>query len=289
MVSFKRISISPESPSYKWWMAVALVIGSTTVGFAERMVEIAIPQIMLALSVSLDKAQWIRTGPAIVRTILGPMVGWLAGIFGVRQLYIVSFVLYIICSGFAGASWSLGALIFFLALKNAGGGLRQPLTMSMMYRAFPPHQRGLAMGLYQGSHMLGPLVAPLVGGWLVETFGWRSVFYVNIPINFLSLLFIMLVLPKEAETEKRAWPMSIDFVGLATMMLCLSALLWAINNGTTWGWSSSYIIGLFAVAAVSLLIFLFTELKVKHPILNIRVFKSGPFTLSFLARLLNNA
>ena len=288
MVSFKRIAISPESSSYKWWMAVALVIGSTTVGFAERMMEIAIPQIMLALSVSLDKVQWIRTGPAIVRTILGPMVGWLAGIFGVRQLYIVSFVLYIICSGFAGASWSLGALIFFLALKNAGGGLRQPLTMSMMYSAFPPHQRGLAMGLYQGSHMVGPLIAPLVGGWLVETFGWRSVFYVNIPINFLSLLFIMLVLPKEAESEKRAWPRSIDFVGLATMMLCLSTLLWAINNGTTWGWNSSYIVGLFAVAAVSLLIFLFTELKVKHPILNIRVFKNGAFTLSFLARLLNN-
>ena len=77
MISFKQFSVSRDSPSYKWWMGIALAIGSTTVSFAERMIEIAIPQIMVAMSVSLDKVQWVRTGPAIVRTILGPMVGWL--------------------------------------------------------------------------------------------------------------------------------------------------------------------------------------------------------------------
>jgi DHA2 family multidrug resistance protein len=161
--------------------------------------------------------------------------------------------------------------------------------MSMMYRAFPPHQRGLAMGLYQGSHMVGPLIAPLVGGWLVERFGWRSVFYANIPINFLSLLLIMLVLPKELENDKRAWPISVDFIGLGTMTLSLSTLLWAVNNGTTWGWNSSYIIGLFGIAAVSFAIFLVNEIRARHPIFDIRVFKNGSFSLSFLARLLNTA
>ena len=289
MFAIKRISISPESPSYKWWVGMALAIGSTTVGFAERMVEIAIPQIMLAMSVSLDKVQWVRTGPAIVRTILGPMTGWLADIFGMRQLYLATFVVYIICSAFAGASWSLGALILFLTLKNAGGGLRQPLSMSMMYRAFPPHQRGLSMGLYQASHMVGPLIAPLVGGWLVETFGWRSVFYANIPINLLSLLLIMLVLPEDLETQKREWPVSVDFIGLGTMTVGLSSVLWAINNGGTWGWNSSYIVGLFGIGAVSFLVFLVTELRVKHPVLEITVFKNVSFTLSFVSRLLNTA
>ena len=104
-------------------------------------------------------------------------------------------------------------MILFLTLKNAGGGLRQPLSMSLMYRAFPSHQRGLAMGLYQASHMVGPLIAPLVGGWLVETFGWRSVFYVNIPSILFALLLIMFVMPRELDDGKREWPASVDFIG----------------------------------------------------------------------------
>jgi DHA2 family multidrug resistance protein len=288
MVSFKAHTISRESPSYKWWMGITLAIGSMTVGFAERMVEIAIPQIMLALRVDLDRVQWIRTAPAIIRTILGPMVGWLVGIFGIRQLYIASFILYIICSGFAGTAWSLSALVFFLTLKNAGGGLRQPLSMSMMYQVFPSHQRGLAIGLYQASQMVGPLIAPLVGGWLVEQFGWRSVFYVNIPINFFALLLIMFLMPRDAETEKLGWPGSVDFIGLGTLTLCLSTLLLGVNNGRTFGWDSSYILGLFAVSAVSCVIFLIREFTTAHPIVEMRVFKNRSFSLSFLARLLNN-
>ena len=289
MISFKQLSVSRESASYKWWLGIALAIGSSTVSFAERMIEIAIPQIMLAMGVSLDKVQWVRTGPAIVRTILGPMVGWLAGIFGTRRLYLATFVLYIICSGFAGSSWSLGVLIFFLTLKNAGGGLRQPLSMSLMYRTFPPQQRGLAMGLYQASHMVGPLIAPLVGGWLVESFGWRWVFYVNIPINLVSLLLIMLVMPRELDDERRERPASVDFMGLGAMSLGLSTLMWAVNNGTEWGWNSSYILSLFGIAAVSLVVLIFAELKTKHPVFEIRVFQNVSFTLSFLARLLNTA
>ena len=289
VISFKQFSVSRESASYKWWMGIALAIGSTTVSFAERMIEIAIPQIMLAMSVSLDKAQWIRTGPAIVRTILGPMVGWLVGIFGTRRLYLATFVLYIICSGFAGASWSLGALILFLTLKNAGGGLRQPLSMSLMYRAFPPHQRGLAMGLYQASHMVGPLIAPLVGGWLVETFGWRSVFYVNIPINLFSLLLIMVVMPRELDSERRKGPVSVDFIGLGAMSVGLSTLIWAVNNGTEWGWKSTHILSLFGIAAVSFVVLVFAELNTKNPVFEIKVFQNVSFTLSFLARLLNTA
>ncbi len=289
MVSFKPHSISRENPSYKWWMGAALAIGSMTVGFAERMVEIAIPQIMLALRVDLDRVQWIRTAPAIIRTILGPMVGWLVGIFGMRQLYIFSFILNIICTGFAGMAWNLSALVLFLTLKNAGGGLRQPLSMSMMYQVFPSHQRGLAMGLYQASQMVGPLIAPLVGGWLVEQFGWRAVFYVGIPINFFSLLLIMLVMPKDVETQKLGWPGSVDFIGLGALTLCLSSLLWGVNNGRTFGWDSPYILALFAVSAVSCVIFLIRELKTADPIVEMRVFKNTSFTLSFLARLLNNA
>jgi DHA2 family multidrug resistance protein len=270
-------------------MGIALAIGSTTVSFAERMIEIAIPQIMVAMGVGLDRVQWVRTAPAIVRTILGPMVGWLAGMVGTRRLYLSTFVLYILCSGFAGASWSLGALIFFLTLKNAGGGLRQPLSMSLMYRAFPPHQRGLAMGLYQASHMVGPLIAPLIGGWLVEHFGWRSVFYVNIPINLASLLLIMLVMPREIDGGERQWPASIDFIGLAAISIGLSALLWAINNGTLWGWNSSSILSLFALAAVACAVLIFAELRAKQPIFEVRVFQNLSFTLSFIARLLNTA
>ena len=289
MVSFKSFSVSRDSPSHKWWMGIALAIGSSTVSFAERMIEIAIPQIMVAMGAGLDKVQWVRTGPAVVRTILGPMVGWLAGIFGTRRLYLATFVVYIICSAFAGSAWSLGFLIFFLTLKNAGGGLRQPLSMSLMYGAFPPGQRGLAMGLYQSSNLVGPLVAPLVGGWLVETFGWRWVFYANIPINLVSLLLIMMVMPRDLDGGRRNKQLSVDFVGLGALSVGLSTLVWAVNNGTEWGWNSNYILTLFAIAAIALVILVYAELKTAYPVFEVRVFQNLSFTMSFLARLLNTA
>jgi DHA2 family multidrug resistance protein len=161
--------------------------------------------------------------------------------------------------------------------------------MSLMYRAFPPQQRGLAMGLYQASHMVGPLVAPLVGGWLVETFGWRSVFYVNIPINLFSLLLIMVVMPRELDDERRSGPVPVDFLGLGAMSLGLSTLLWAVNNGTLWGWDSSHILSLFGIAALCFAVLLITELNTKHPIFEVRVFQNASFSLSFLARLFNTA
>jgi len=270
-------------------MGIALAIGSCTVSFAERMIEIAIPQIMIAMGVSLDKVQWVRTAPAVVRTVLGPMVGWLAGIFGTRRLYLATFVLYIICSGFAGSAWSLGFLIFFLTLKNAGGGLRQPLSMSLMYSAFPAEQRGLAMGLYQASHMVGPLIAPLVGGWLVESFGWRWVFYANIPINLVALLLIMMVMPRDLDGKTRQNTGSVDFLGLAALSLGLSTLVWGVTNGTQWGWDSNFILSLFAIAAVSLVVLIIAELKTDNPVFNVRVFQNLSFTLSFVARMLNTA
>ena len=283
----RKFVISPDHPNYKWWLTSALVVGSMTVGFAERMVEIAIPQMMVALRVNLEKAQWIRTGPAIVRTILGPTAGWLSSIFGIRQIYVTTIVLFIVGSGFAGAAWSFSALIFFLALKNAGGGLRQPLSMSILYRSFPANQRGLAMGFYQASHMMGPLLAPLLGGWLVENFGWRSVFYINIPINILALLLIMAVMPKDLDAQEKKRPPSVDFLGLASMGACLSTLLWAVNNGQTLGWDSPHIMSLFSISAISGSIFVITELNSEYPIVELRVFKNISFTLSFLVRLLN--
>ncbi len=289
MISFKQLSVSRDSPAYKWWMGIALAIGSSTVSFAERMIEIAIPQIMIAMGVSLDKVQWVRTGPAVVRTILGPMVGWLVGIFGTRRLYLSTFVVYIICSGFAGSAWSLGFLIFILTLKNAGGGLRQPLSMSLMYRAFPAQQRGLAMGLYQSSHVVGPLIAPLIGGWIVETLGWRWVFYANIPINLVALLLIMMVMPRDIDDERRKETGSVDFLGLGSMSVGLSTLVWAVTHGTEWGWDSNPILSLFAIAAVALVFLVFVELKSKQPVFEVRVFQNIPFALSFLARLLNTA
>lgn len=290
MIDFKSFSVSRDNASYKWWMGIALAIGSTTVSFAERMIEIAIPQIMVAMGVGLDKVQWVRTAPAIVRTILGPLVGWLVGIFGTRQLYIATFVLYIVCSGFAGASWGLGVLIFFLTIKNAGGGLRQPLSMSLMYTTFPPEQRGFAMGLYQASHLVGPLIAPLIGGWLVESFGWRSVFYVNIPINVVALLMIMAVMPRDLDVGKPSrGERPVDFVGLTALSIGLSTLMWAINNGTELGWKSNYILTLFAIAAVALGALVLAELKTEQPVFEVRVFQNASFSLSFVARLLNTA
>ena len=143
------------------------------------------------------------------------------------------------------------------------------------------------MGFYQASHMMGPLLAPILGGWLVENFGWRSVFYINVPINILALLLIMVVMPKEVDTQERKRPPTVDFLGLASMGVCLSTLLWAVNYAQTLGWDSPYILGLFSVSAISGSLFVITELNSEYPIVELRIFKNISFSLSFLVRLFN--
>ncbi|MBI4639881.1 MAG: DHA2 family efflux MFS transporter permease subunit [Candidatus Tectomicrobia bacterium] len=273
----------PESPAYKWWVTLTLMLGMTTTAMSVTVINIALPSIMTALRADLSTAQWMVTAPMIARTLMMPTVGWLGGMLGNRGLYMVSLGLFISSSTLCGTAWSSDSLIFFRIIQGLAGGPMMPIAMAILYQTFPPNLRGTAMGIWMFGFSFGQAIGPTLGGYLIEHLSWRSVFYINIPFGLLSLALCFFVMPK---TESRAG-FSVDFIGLLSMGTFVTTLLLALNEGRTEGWDSQYILTLFTVATVSFIIFLATELTVKNPVVDLMIFSNLPFTMSTTVRFFN--
>lgn len=239
---------------------------------------VVLPQIMASLRVDLDEAQWILTGHGIAQTVVMPMVGWLTSLIGHRTLYLSSLALFCVGSVFSGMAWSLASLTFFQVISGLGVGLMQPLISAIMYQIFPPHQRGLALGLSMVGWSFGPAIGPILGGYLVEAFNWRAAFYVSLPMGFAGLACAFVYLPALARPARKA----MDQIGLLTMSVALTTLLMALSQGRREGWDSSYILVLFAVAILAAGLFALHEWRHPAPLVDFRLLRFMPFALGCL-------
>jgi hypothetical protein len=180
-------------------------------------------------------------------------------------------------------------LIFFLTLKNAGGGL-PPTAIDV---ADVPRVSGAAAWPGDGAisvEQFGRAVDRAVDRWLVGGNLWLALGLLRQhPDQFYFVAADHVGYAARSRRREKTGSVSVDFIGLGAMSLGLSTLVWAVNNGTEWGWTSTHILSLFGIAAVSLVVLIFAELKTKHPVFDVRVFQNQSFTLSFLARLLNTA
>jgi DHA2 family multidrug resistance protein len=168
-----------EQGASHWWPTFGVMLGGLTVALSHGVLNVAIPSMMSSLSTDLDRIQWVQTGFQIVQVILIPAVGWLGARLGTKQLFILSTLLFTIGSVLCGLAWDVNSLIFFRILQGIGGGPINPLSMSIMYSAFPPDKRGLALGLNNFSHSFGPAIAPALGGHLIEILNWRAIFFIT--------------------------------------------------------------------------------------------------------------
>ena len=271
------VSEDSSGHAHKWWICLTLSLGTLSVGLSATTVDIAIPTIMSSLGASLNKVQWVLTGFMITRTVLTPSVGWLGDRLGDRNLFILSTAMYTLGSFLCSVSWSADSLIFFRILQAVGAGPLIGVAMAIMYDAFPARDRGLAMGLFMTGWSLGPFFGPLIGGYLTEHVHWRAIFYINIPVGLLSVVAAFFLLPRHsAEQEK----IPLDWLGFTSMTAAVTALLIALSQGHEEGWSSRYIVSLFGASAVLFCLFIFVELRVKHPFVELRFFRSLTFSLS---------
>ncbi len=270
------ITAAPEY-LHKWWVAITLFLGTLSVALSATAVNIAIPTIMSSFGASLIQIQWVLTGFMITRTVLIPSVGWLGDRMGDRNLYIFSMAVFTAGSFLCSISWSSDSLIFFRVVQAVGAGPLIGVSMAIMFEAFPPKERGLAMGLYMTGWSLGPFFGPLLGGYLTEHVHWRAIFYINIPVGILSILAAYYILPR-ASSKRSAAPL--DWLGLFTMTGAVVALLLALSLGQEKGWGSGFIVMLFAASGIFSVLFLLTELTIKEPFLEIRHFRSLNFSLS---------
>ncbi|MCZ6876153.1 MAG: DHA2 family efflux MFS transporter permease subunit [bacterium] len=269
-------------PAQKWWIALAVVPAGLVQAVDATSVSIAIPNMMTSLRADLDQIQWVVTISLLMQTLLMPTAGWLSGRFGRRRLFIGGLLFVMVATLLCSLSWSLQSLIFFRAILGLGAGVLQPVTMTILFNAFPPEQRGTAMGVFNMSIALG-LIIGRFGGYLVDAFDWRMIFFLTLPFSLSSAALGYVMLPRDEPQQHHS---GVDIWGILTMGGFLIPLMIALSRGRFEGWDAAMIRGLFGLSALSLAAFVTIELRISNPLVELRLFRNFNFAMGSLVQLM---
>jgi EmrB/QacA subfamily drug resistance transporter len=238
-------------------------------------VNVALPDIMGAFGIGQDRVQWLSTG-ALAAMTMGMLVNaWLIHSFGQRKTFIVALSVFVGSLALAGLSPNDSVLICSRIVQGAVAGMLQPFAMYTIFRVFPENQRGLAMGFFGMSVLLGPALGPTIGGVMIDHFNWRYIFYVAAPICIAAILLGSVFMPEREQTGAR---LRFDWLGFLLMSGSMACLLTGLSNGQREGWHSTFVLTLFAVAALGSTAFFWWELRVAHPLVNLKIFRSVQFS-----------
>jgi len=260
-------------PRYRWYATATVMLGTISAVLTTTTVNVAIPDIMGAFGIGQDRAQWLSTGALAAMTIGMLLNAWLISTYGQRRTFIGALCIFIAALLAAGAAPNEMVLIGCRIVQGAIAGILQPLSMYTLFRVFPPHQRGMAMGLFGMSVILGPALGPTLGGVMIEHFNWRYIFYVAVPVAALGALMGSVFMPEREEGVRSRF----DWIGFALLTTSLGCLLTALSNGQREGWHSDFIMGLFAIAGFGVLAFVAWERYIPQPLVNLRVLTNGQF------------
>jgi len=261
-----------------WLIAISVMFATFMEVLDTTVVNVSLPHIAGSLSATIDEATWALTSYLVANAIVLPMTGWLASRFGRKNLLMLSVVGFTSASFLCGLSPNLGFLVVCRIIQGATGGALQPLSQAVLLEAFPPHDRGKAMGFWGLGIVVAPILGPVLGGWLTDSYSWRWVFYINIPVGIASIVMTKLFIfdPPYLRQENR----SIDYWGIGMLAVGIGALQFVLDKGQEEDWFSSHVITILAiVAAVTLVALLIHELTTEDPVVDLRIFKERSYTV----------
>ncbi|MES1254836.1 MAG: DHA2 family efflux MFS transporter permease subunit, partial [Acidobacteriota bacterium] len=261
-----------------WLIAVSVMFATFMEVLDTTVVNVSLPHIAGSLSATVDEATWALTSYLVANAIILPMTGWLASRFGRKNLLMLSVVGFTAASFLCGLAPTLGTLILFRILQGATGGALQPLSQAVLLEAFPPHDRGKAMGFWALGIVVAPILGPVLGGWLTDSYSWRWVFYINIPVGIASLVMTKMYIfdPPYLRQESRR----IDYWGIGMLAVGIGALQIVLDKGQEDDWFSSPMITILAiVAAVTLVLLVVHLLTTDDPVVDLRVFKERSYAV----------
>ncbi len=263
-------------PTWKWFILINVLIGATMSALDVSIVNVAMPTLKTEFNTTMAVVEWVAMSYMLTLTIFLPFFGRLADMFGRSRLYNAGFVVFTIGSLFCGMATSASYLIIARVLQAVGAGLLQANSVALITQAFPGYERGKAIGIQGAVQAIAMAVGPFVGGVLIATIGWRAVFYINIPIGIIGTVAALLILPPNQKVEKKE---TIDYLGTIFFAAGLAFLVLVFNEGVKLGWGSNTIIVYFLHACILLGLFVLTELRVEHPLIDIKLFKNRTFLI----------
>lgn len=257
---------------------MVIVVGTFMSILDGTIVNVALPKMIAVFGTSAQDAQWILTAYMLTMGVLMPASGFLGDRFGYKRLYIMALGFFVLGSAMCGLSWNVPSMVFSRVVQGLGGAIMQPVGMAILYMNYPREKMGAVLGVYGISIMAAPAIGPTLGGYLVDYVSWRVIFYLNLPVG-LFCMFLAVTLLKETRLIKGK---IFDYQGLIFSIVGFGCLLLALSEGNDKGWLSPYIVGLLFTALISLAYFVYHELQHPNPLLEMRLFKNGIFSLSII-------
>lgn len=255
-----------------WIVAIAVMFATFMEVLDTTVVNVSLPHIAGNLSATIDESTWVLTSYLVANAIILPLTGWLATFFGRKRLLMVSVTGFTVSSLLCGLAPNLASLVAFRLLQGATGGAMQPLSQAVLLEAFPPQDRGKAMGFWGLGIVVAPILGPVLGGWLTDSYSWRWVFYINLPVGIASIIMTKLYVfdPPYLRRETQR----VDYLGIGLLALWVGSLQLALDLGQERDWfSSPFITALIVMSGAGVVAFLVREWMAGEPVVDLRVFK----------------
>jgi len=277
--SEEQITVQTSNPD-KWKVLFTVAFGTFMATLDSSIVNIALPTIRSELHAG-DDVEWIVLSYLLVTTSTLLIMGKLSDMYGRKNIYIAGFSVFVLGSLFCGLSWDIWSLVGSRVVQGIGASMIFAIGPAIISDAFLPHERGRALGLMGTVVAAGTSTGPVAGGFLLQQFGWPSIFFVNIPIGIIAIWRAWMILPRLARTRTQPF----DLIGAALFLVGVTCLLIGIDFGASpaYDWSDPAVIGLLIIGILLLFIFLLWEKKTPHPMLRLRLFAIKPFSAAITA------
>jgi EmrB/QacA subfamily drug resistance transporter len=258
----------------RWWTLGAMCFALFMVMLDNTVVNVSLPSIQRDLHASLSALEWTVNAYTLTFAVLMVTGGRLGDIFGRRKLFLFGVVVFGFSSVAIGFAPDDTTLVAFRAVQGIGAAFMMPATLSIITQAFPPHQRGMAIGTWAGVSAMALAIGPVLGGFLTQSVSWRAIFFLNPPI---AVAAVAVTLFATRESRDETVDRTVDIPGIAAITVGLTALVLALVEGNRWHWGSLKVTSLFATALLALVAFVLIELRHKAPMIDFRFFRSRSF------------
>ena len=266
-----RPSVNP------WLIALSVIVPTFMEVLDVSIANVALDHIAGNLSASYDQATWVLTSYLIANAIVLPTTGWLGRRFGRKLVLEICLLVFTAASFLCGLATNLPVLLLMRVLQGLGGGALQPISMSILMESFPQEKQGQALGLYGFGVVFAPIVGPILGGWLTDNYSWRWVFYINVPVGLLAQFLIRRNV-EDPPWARKSLTSRFDGIGFFLMAMWLGCQEIFLDKGQEDDWfGSRFITWMVAISIVSLVAFVYHELKAKNPVVDLRILRNRNF------------
>jgi len=268
---------------YKWKAMAVVWIGIFMATLDGSIVNVALPTLTDFFKTDITTIEWVVMAYLLTITSLLLSLGRISDMIGRKIIFAGGLAVFTLGSGFCAFSTNEGQLILFRIFQGIGAAMLMATGIAIITHAFPPRERGKAMGLIGTVVSIGSMTGPVLGGFLIQRVGWQSIFLINIPVGIVGTIMVLKVLHNDEKSKGQ----SFDIPGALTLFISLVTLLIALSEGQEKGWSSSFIIFLFVSSLVFFIIFVSIEIRAKQPVLDLRHFRNRQFAAANISALIS--